>query len=159
MLRFYTSQQETRSVYILLTRSDTYFSKLIHKVTAEEYTHVSIALDPTLRHFYSFGRKSDIFMFPAGFVRETLQSGVFGRFQEMPCALYELQVPVPVYETIAQRMPKCSIQPMPITTTVWACCYVSLILRFSVNIIIFVLSLSPTFYSKAAPSNLKRQLP
>ena len=104
MLRFYTSQQETRSVYILLTRSDTYFSKLIHKVTAEEYTHVSIALDPTLRHFYSFGRKSDVFMFPAGFVRETLQSGVFARFQEMPCALYELQVPVPVYETIAQRI-------------------------------------------------------
>ena len=90
MLRFYSSQQETRSVYILLTRSNTYFSRLIHKVTAEDYTHVSICLDEDLQHFYSFGRKSDIFMFPAGFVREDLRSGIFRRFSQMPCALYEL---------------------------------------------------------------------
>ncbi len=104
MLRFYSSQQETRSVYILLTRSNTYFSRLIHKVTAEDYTHVSICLDEDLQHFYSFGRKSDIFMFPAGFVREDLRSGIFHRFSQMPCALYELQVPLAVYLLIEARI-------------------------------------------------------
>ena len=67
MPHFLSRQQEYRSVYILLTRSDTYFSRLIHLLTAEDYTHVSICLDADLQHFYSFGRKSDIFMFPAGF--------------------------------------------------------------------------------------------
>lgn len=104
MLRFYTSQAEYRSVYILLTRSDTYFSRLIHKMTAEDYTHVSISLDADLQHLYSFGRKSDIFMFPAGFVREDLRSGVFRRFSQMPCALYELQIPLAVYLQIEERI-------------------------------------------------------
>ena len=104
MPHFLSSQQEYRSVYILLTRSDTYFSRLIHLLTAEDYTHVSICLDADLQHFYSFGRKSDIFMFPAGFVQENLQGGVFRRFHQMPCALYELQVPLAVYQQIRQRI-------------------------------------------------------
>ena len=32
-------------------------------------------------------------MFPAGFVQEELDRGIFQRFPEIPCALYELQVP------------------------------------------------------------------
>lgn len=104
MLRFYNSQQNTFPVYILLTRSDTYFSRLIHMMTAEDFTHVSICLDSDLRHFYSFGRKSDLFMFPAGFVREDLRGGIFQRYSYMPCALYELQVSRLVYEQIQQRI-------------------------------------------------------
>lgn len=104
MLRFYHSQQETFPVYILLTRSDTYFSRFIHMMTAEDFTHVSISLDSDLQHFYSFGRKSDLFMFPAGFVREDLRCGIFRRYNQMPCALYELQVTRPVYEQIQQRI-------------------------------------------------------
>lgn len=104
MPHFFSSQQEYRSVYILLTRSDTYFSRLIHLLTDEDYTHVSICLDADLQHFYSFGRKSDLFMFPAGFVQEDLQCGVFRRFHQMPCALYELQVPLTVYQQIKQRI-------------------------------------------------------
>ena len=104
MLRYDTSQQETLPVYILLTRSGTYFSRLIHLLTAEDYTHVSICLNTDLLHFYSFGRKSEIFMFPAGFVQEDLHSGVFARFRQMPCALYELQVPLSVHESMKQRI-------------------------------------------------------
>ncbi len=104
MPSYFRIQQDYRSVYILLTRSGTYFSRLIHRMTDEDYTHVSICLDGELQHFYSFGRKSDIFMFPAGFVREDLQGGVFRRFNQMPCALYELQVPPEVYQQIEQRI-------------------------------------------------------
>jgi inositol transport system substrate-binding protein len=102
MLRFYSSQQTYRSVYILLTRSGTYFSRLLHKVTAENYTHVSICLDTDLQHFYSFGRKNELFMFPAGFVREDIRT--FRRFSQMPCALYELQVPLSVYQEMQRRI-------------------------------------------------------
>ena len=36
---------EERTVYILLTRSDTWFSRLIHLATDDCYTHASISLD------------------------------------------------------------------------------------------------------------------
>ena len=96
--------QETRSIYILLMRTDTYFSRLIHFLSAEEYTHASLCLDGSLQQFYSFGRKNSYLMFPAGFVQEELDRGIFQRFPEIPCALYELQVLLPVYEKIVQRI-------------------------------------------------------
>ena len=34
-----------KSVYILLTRSGTWFSRLIHLATDDSYTHASIGLD------------------------------------------------------------------------------------------------------------------
>ena len=36
---------QDRSIYILLTRSGTWFSRLIHLVTSDCYTHASIGLD------------------------------------------------------------------------------------------------------------------
>ncbi len=54
--------------------------------------------------FTASDEKSDLFMFPAGFVQEDLQCGVFRRFHQMPCALYELQVPLTVYQQIKQRI-------------------------------------------------------
>ena len=36
---------EARTIYILLTRSGTWFSRLIHLATADSYTHASIGLD------------------------------------------------------------------------------------------------------------------
>ena len=34
-----------RTIYILLTRSGTWFSRLIHFATRDNYTHASIGLD------------------------------------------------------------------------------------------------------------------
>lgn len=48
---------EARTIYILLTRSGTWFSRLIHLATADSYTHASIGLDGPIGPFYSFARK------------------------------------------------------------------------------------------------------
>ena len=47
---------QTKTVYILLTRSGTWFSRLIHLATDDCYTHASIGLDGPAGPFYSFGR-------------------------------------------------------------------------------------------------------
>ena len=57
---------EERTVYILLTRSGTWFSRLIHLATQDSYTHVSIGLDGPTGPFYSFARKYEHFALPAG---------------------------------------------------------------------------------------------
>lgn len=85
-------------IYILLTRSTTVLSRMVHIATRAPYTHVSISFDRELRTLYSSARKNGRTMFPAGPCRESLYWGYLGRHPDMPCALYELEVPDEVYE-------------------------------------------------------------
>ena len=66
-------------VYILLTRTDTLFARLLHGVGGNKYTHASLALDRDLVRMYSFARRYEPFMLPGGFIRENIHAGVFGR--------------------------------------------------------------------------------
>ena len=77
-----------RTIYILLTRSGTWFSRLIHFATRDDYTHASIGLDGPDGPFYSFARKYRYLALPAGLVEE--QVTVHRR--AVPCCLYELKV-------------------------------------------------------------------
>ena len=54
-----------RTIYILLTRSGTWFSRLIHFATRDNYTHASIGLDGPDGPFYSFARKYRYLALPA----------------------------------------------------------------------------------------------
>ena len=60
-----------RTIYILLTRSGTWFSRLIHFATRDNYTHASIGLDGPDGPFYSFARKYRYLALPAGLGEET----------------------------------------------------------------------------------------
>jgi len=70
---------QDRSIYILLTRSGTWFSRFIHLVTSDCYTHASIGLDGPSGPFYSFARKSSISPSPLAWWRSGRASGT-GRF-------------------------------------------------------------------------------
>ena len=59
-----------QTVYTLLTRSGTWFSRLIHLATQDRYTHASIGLDSPQGPFYSFTRKYEHFALLAGLVEE-----------------------------------------------------------------------------------------
>ena len=91
-----------KSVYILLTRSGTWFSRLIHLATDDSYTHASIGLDGPAGPFYSFARKYERFALPAGLVVEEV--GVETKRRQIPCCLYELSVPVPVYDCLRRQL-------------------------------------------------------
>ena len=96
--------RDERTVYILLTRSETWFSKLIHLVTDDRYTHASIGLDGPGGPFYSFGRKYRRFALPAGLVVEEMRGCTLERRKEIPCCLYALNVPAPVYARLRRRL-------------------------------------------------------
>lgn len=93
-----------KRIYLLLTRSSTVISGVIHALTGDAYTHVSLSLDPQLRSFYSFGRFYPQLPLPAGFVRETLDGGYYGRHCAMPCALYSLDVCEQAYEALLDQL-------------------------------------------------------
>lgn len=90
-----------RTVYILLTRSGTWFSRLIHLATQDSYTHASIGLDGPDGPFYSFARKHPHLALPAGLVEEApaAKQGL-----KMPCRLYELKVSEDVYRRLRRRL-------------------------------------------------------
>ena len=44
-------------LYVVLTRTNTIISRLIHLFTQDEYTHAALALDRELTEMYSFARQ------------------------------------------------------------------------------------------------------
>lgn len=74
-----------KTIYILLTRSNTYISKLIQLVTSDDYTHVSLAFDEEFSECFSFGRKNPYFALPAGLIQENLTNCFFNYHKDTPC--------------------------------------------------------------------------
>ena len=93
-----------KKIYILLTRSGTWVSKIINLTTSDTYTHASISFDENLQPLYSFSRKRVNMPLPAGLRHEPLRHGFFKKYNTIPCALYELQVSDEVYNAAKQEV-------------------------------------------------------
>ena len=93
-----------KTVYIVLTRSNTIMSRMVRLFTRAHYTHASLSLSLSDALFYSFGRKNISRPLPAGFVREPLAAGFFGAHPETECALLALPVEDDVYVMIERRL-------------------------------------------------------
>ena len=87
-----------KSIYFLLTSSNSYLSRLIHFVTKDEYTHVSISFDEKATKFYSFSRRRKSLPLPAGLVQEEFKIADDVNLLNVPCCMYELKVSTDSYE-------------------------------------------------------------
>ena len=92
-----------KMLYIFLTRSGTLLSNLVYSLTGAQYTHISLAFDEDLSTLYSSTRKNGYTMFPAGPSREYLNRGVFLMRENIPCALYALEVTDEAYTRAKRR--------------------------------------------------------
>lgn len=79
----------TKRIYILLSDTGTWFTRMIRLYTKAEHNHASIAFDEEFREVYSFGRKRPSNPFVGGFVKEDLQSELF---RKASCALFSCEV-------------------------------------------------------------------
>ena len=57
-----------KKIYIILTHTGTFLSRVIKAFTGNKFTHVSIALDRNMEYMYSFGRLRPYNPFLGGFV-------------------------------------------------------------------------------------------
>jgi len=78
-----------KKVYILLTDTWSFFTKLIKLYTKKPYNHASISFDSKLSEVYSFGRKKVWNPFSGGFVKENVKQGLF---KQADCSIYSLTV-------------------------------------------------------------------
>ncbi len=93
-----------KKIYIVLTFTGTYLSKIIKWWTKNEFSHVSISLDRQLQEMYSFGRKNAYDIFRAGLVHEYIDKGTFKRFKNTKCKIYSLEVTNKQYEIIKKEV-------------------------------------------------------
>lgn len=95
-----------KKIYIILTSTPTYLSRMIKSYTKAQYSHSSIALDPALDQMYSFGRLNAYNPFWGGFTRESIDFGSFKRFKNSGVEVYSLTVTESQYKKIRKTIEK-----------------------------------------------------
>ena len=95
-----------KNIYILLTRSRTIVSRLVHLSTGDTYTHASIAWDDALTTLCSFARRHTALPLPAGLMREDLCGGYYDLHRYMPCALLRLSVDDETHRLLREQIEK-----------------------------------------------------
>lgn len=89
-----------KTIFIMLSYTGTMLSKAIKKYSNAPYSHVSISLERDLTNFYSFGRKISFCPIWGGFVTEELDKGVYKRFKNAECGIFELEISAEQFEKL-----------------------------------------------------------
>ena len=79
MTNFINFQSET-AIYLVLSQSGSWLSRILKHVTKAKYNHISISLDKTMQHMYSFSRKNAYNPIWGGFMMESPFFGAMKRF-------------------------------------------------------------------------------
>lgn len=95
---------DKKEIYIVLTRTGTWVSKLIRIFTGAEFNHASISLSKDLKRMYSFGRRHPYNPIWAGLIRECPNEGTFKRFPETTAAVLKVDVCSETYNNIAAHI-------------------------------------------------------
>lgn len=96
-----------KKIYLLLSRTGTIPSRVIHSLVGGTFTHSSIALRPTTAEFYSFARRTMHNPFNAGFITENIHTMVFSKYPDCNCAIYSLEVSDEAYEKLSGIIEHC----------------------------------------------------
>lgn len=103
-INYSNGKNKSRTVYIFLVRTSSFFSRVISFFTRTNYTHASIGFDAQCRSLYSFARLQTSRPIPAGFVRESRDEGLLSLNPNAPCAVFKLRVTERSYNIIRSRL-------------------------------------------------------
>ena len=104
MIDYKMKDDNIKDIYIVLTQTKTYPARAIRLYTNEPYAHASIAFDEDLDEMYSFARRGKYNPFNAGFIREYIDQGVFGRFRSTKCSIYRLYITKDQYTNLRKTV-------------------------------------------------------
>ncbi|MFZ7134615.1 MAG: hypothetical protein ACOWWR_19890 [Eubacteriales bacterium] len=89
-------------LYVVLVRTNTVLSNLIHIIKNDTYTHAAIALDKDFKNMYSFGRKKVYNPFIGCFVKESIDDGLYKIYDSSPCRVLEFEVSKEQYKKASE---------------------------------------------------------
>ncbi len=93
-----------KKIYLVLSHTGTVLSQIIKCYTRDEFSHVSISLDPQMSQLYSFGRLNAYNPFWGGFIHEHIDSGTFKRFKNTRSGVFSLEIEDYKYEKIKKTI-------------------------------------------------------
>ena len=93
-----------KSIYIVLTKTNTALSRVIGVVTSDPYTHASISMDKKLDSLYTFSRLQPEKPLPAGFTIESPYTGYMGLHPDTACEVYEMKISNVSYHKIKKQI-------------------------------------------------------
>lgn len=91
-------------VYVILTKTLTVSGKVICKISRNDYSHASLALDKELNEIYSFARFHYQNPVVGGFVRENVETLSLGRDEEVTVKIFRIPVTVRQYRKLRQNV-------------------------------------------------------
>lgn len=91
--------EQTRHLYVMLSRTDTGMGKIIRLFTRSRYNHVSLTLDDQFRSFVSFARYVQDVPLAGGFIREPAERFLCGG-GVIPVRIFRLDIPDQKYEQL-----------------------------------------------------------
>lgn len=100
-----------RKIYILLSRTGTLPSRMIHLSLGGLYTHASIAITPETNKLYSFARRTLHNPLNAGFMLEDTKTHVFAVHQKCNCAVYSIEISDDAYANIEKVLKRFVANP------------------------------------------------
>ena len=93
-----------KNIYILLTATGTSFARFIRAVSNAPYSHVSISLDKECEQLYSFSRTYTNNPFLGSFQHEKIEEKVFGKYRNIPCEMFEIEVTDTQYKDVKKTI-------------------------------------------------------
>lgn len=94
----------TRTLYVMVSRTETGIARIIRAVSGYPYNHVSVTLDPTLCSWYSFARYVQSAPFYSGFIRESARR-LCAETGDAMVRIYRVEVPRIHADRLEQLMP------------------------------------------------------
>lgn len=95
-----------KKIYVVMTQTGTFLSRLLKFLSKDVYNHASIALDDRLAEMYSFGRLNPYNPFVGGFVKESPHYGTFKRFSNTDAMIITLDVTEKQYDGVKTMLSK-----------------------------------------------------
>lgn len=92
------------TLYLVLSQTGTLPSRFFKCLTQAPYNHVSISLDASLAELYSFARRTPNNPLNAGFIQESIETGIFYRYPDTRCQIYALTVTPAQYLALIQQL-------------------------------------------------------
>lgn len=90
----------SKSIYILISQTNTRFGKLIRKFGKIQYNHASIALDSELSEIYSFARQRHSLVLTGKLVKENISRFTLNRATNINATIFEVPVTEEQYDEI-----------------------------------------------------------
>lgn len=94
--------EENKSIYVVVSRTQTKVGKLLRMFGGLKYNHASISLDKDLKQLYAFARPYYHAPFMGKLVKETATSYVLNNNKIVPIVVYKIPVTHNQYRTIRQ---------------------------------------------------------